>query len=299
MKQYFLVTLIAVILCPTVRAQSNIKSFDLFNMGSEAGGFSFSSKPQQIAALDSQVPKVSIIGADKPIPVGELVVLDAVIDSKPANLYSISYAWTVLPKRDVMVWPDGTKAIFGTGTRNKSYTVILTTSFVFTVKDSDKITDIVQRSSTQTILVGIDDGLGSPPTDPTPPIKPEEPTGGGADTPLLTGLSKLSSDWTSLVVRNDTNQEEDIKIDAANLAKAFRSAADQIDNGALTDINSIMSTSKSLNDGAIKHKLEWLPWFAKVSEFIESSYRDGSMREVSQYSKAWKEIAVGLEYIGN
>lgn len=296
MKLHLKVLIITLILTQIVFAQSNIKSFDLLNMGSEAGGFSFSQKPQQISAFNAQTPVISITGADKPIPVGELVVLNAAIDSKPSNLHSVAYSWTVLPKREVIVWPDGTKAVFGTGTSNQTYTVILTTSFVYAVKDNEKITDIIQRSMTQTVIVNIDNGQTPPPTEPT---TPEDPSGGTNANPPLSGLPKLASDWTNLVIRNESNQDEDIKLDAANLAKAFRTIADQIDNKVLTDINSIMGASKTLNDGAIKHKLEWLPWFAKVSEYVESSYKDGSMREVSQYSKAWKEIAIGLEYIGN
>ena len=288
---------------PDAYAQNSIKSFDLFNMNS--GGFTFANKPQQIASYNAQLPTstpvVTISGADKLIPVGELVILDASIDPKPTNLHSVSYSWTVLPKRDIIVWPDGTKAVFGTGKTNQSYTVILTTSFVFAIKDADKITDIIQRSSTQAVTVNIDNGdRPTQPTNPTNPPQPEQPTEGELPPEIpITGLAKSASDWINLVVRSDSNQEEDIKIDAANLAKAFATVAQQIDNGSLTDINSIMGASKTLNDGAIKHKIEWLPWFAKVSEFVESAYKEGSMMEPSQYSKAWKEIAAGLEYFGN
>jgi len=283
-------------------AQSNIKSFDLLNMssGSEFKGFNVrAQQPSQIAAFEAQTPNVTISGAENPIKIGELVILNATLDNKPTNLYSIAYSWTVLPRRELLVWPDGTKAIFGTGTEDANYTVILTTSFVYAVKDQDKIVDIVQRSSTQTLVVNIGDNGQKPPVNPTEPDKPTDPPTDVPTDPQLSELSKKVVDWASLIVRSETNQDEDIKIDAANLSKAFLTVASQIDSGQLTDINSVLSTSKTLNDSSIKHRLEWLPWFAKVSEFAQNGYKDGSLKELQQYSKAWKEIAAGLEYIGN
>lgn len=283
-------------------AQSNIKSFDLLNMssGSEFKGFNVrAQQPSQIAAFEAQTPNVIISGAENPIKIGELVILNATLENKPTNLYSIAYSWTVLPRRELLVWPDGTKAIFGTGTEETNYTVILTTSFVYAVKDQDKIVDIVQRSSTQTLVVNIGDNGQKPPVNPTEPDKPTDPPTDVPTDPQLSELSKKVVDWASLIVRSETNQDEDIKIDAANLSKAFLTVASQIDSGQLTDINSVLSTSKTLNDSSIKHRLEWLPWFAKVSEFAQNGYKDGSLKELQQYSKAWKEIAAGLEYIGN
>ena len=109
----------------------------------------------------------------------------------------------------------------------------------------------------------------------------------------------MAADWTSLVIRNDENQDEDVKIDAANLSKSFLSIASEIDKGSLTDVNSIMNATKNLNDSTIKHRLEWLPWFAKMSEYLQNSFKEGSIREPAQFSKAWKDIAAGLDYIGN
>ena len=64
MIPYSKALLLFLVLNQIVFAQSSIRSFDLFNMGSEDGGFSFSPKPQQIAAFNAQSPNVTITGAD-------------------------------------------------------------------------------------------------------------------------------------------------------------------------------------------------------------------------------------------
>lgn len=284
---------------PNITGYGLGKPFDFNLTASTTGSIS--------GRTDVELPNVVITGAQNPVPIGELIALTANIENKPSNLHSVSYSWTILPQRETLIWPDGTKAVFGTGTNVPNYTVILTASFVFAIKDGDKITDIVQKSSTQNMIIKIDNGSKpsqpEKPSDPTTPTQPNGPISptqpNNPDGANLTGLAKLSCDWTSLVIRNETNQDEDIKIDANNLSQSFKNIAAQIDNGTYNDVYSIMSATKASNDSVVKHKIEWLPWFAKITEYVQNSFKEGSIREPEQFSKAWKEIAAGLEYIGN
>lgn len=296
---------------PNITGYGLGKPFDLFNLSTPTNS---TSQSHNTSRMEIELPTVTVSGAQKPVPVGELIALTANIDNKPINLHSVSYSWTILPQRETLIWPDGTKAVFGTGTNTPNYTVILTASFVFITKDGDKILDIAQKTSTQSIIVKIDNTAPTKPTNPETPVqpptdKPNIPEGPTSPTnpttptePVdteLTGLAKLACDWTNLVIRNDSNQDEDIKIDANSLSKSFINIAALIDNGTYNDVHSIMNATKTSNDSVIKHKIEWLPWFAKMSEHLQNSFKEGSIREPEQFSKAWKEIAKGLEYIGN
>ena len=295
-----------ILVCAAALAQSALaQNFDLINPNSKFNGFTQKqNQPSSITAFEAQTPTINITGAEKPIDIGELVVLNTTVDTKTSNLHSISYAWTILPKRDLLVWPDGTRAIFGTGTAPANYTVILTTSFVYTVKDNDKIIDVVQRSSTQSVIVSVGrpdepvTPINPNPTEPTTPAEPNPPIPTNPSVPLE-GLAKSVAEWTNLVIRTETNQEEDIKLDAQKLAAAFKSIATQIDSGKFTDVAEIISAAKTANDAAIQHRDEWLPWFAKLSEYIQRSYNNGTLKEVSQFSEAWKAISSGLDYIGS
>jgi len=235
-----------------------------------------------------QIPKLSIGGADKPINIGELVQLWAKLDSTPKDLHSVTYSWTVLPQKNSIVWPDSTQIIFGTGTKAQSIVVVLTASFVYTVKEGDKIVEIAQRSTTNTITVQISD---SEHLDPEPTPEPNPPNPG----PDLNGLSKNAFEWTSLIARTPTYTNDKIKSDAKKLADSFNKIAAATAAGIYPDIAAILKATKDNNDAVIETKNEWLPWFTKISEFLQQSYKDGTIRTIQQYNIAWKEIAKGLE----
>lgn len=235
-----------------------------------------------------QIPKITINGAEQAIPIGELVQLSVSLDSKPKDFHSVSYTWTVLPKKSVIVWPDGTRIIFGTGTQTQNFTVILTASFVYTVKEGEKITEVAQRSTTSTATVQIQGG--STPPGPGPgPVDPINPDGG------LTGLSKQAFDWVGLVSRTGTYTDDKVKADAKKLATSFNNIAAAIAAGTYPDVQAILKASKESNDAAIENRNEWLPWFTKMSEHLQQAYSNGTTRTPQQFASAWREITKGLE----
>lgn len=235
---------------------------------------------ENIQAGQFNVPRVSINGINKQIHIGDLVELTATINDKPEDLYSVNYSWAVLPQKDVIVWPDGTKIIFGTGTTPKVYTVILTTSFVYTVMNEGKIVDIIQKTTTNIEQVTIKGDTNS---------IPETPKAGDNSS-----LANLTYNWTSLISRGNDYPTNKFKEDALRLSESFKNIANDIDNGNLKDITSILNTTRDKNDTVVENRNAWLPWFNKVSEHLQSSYADGSIKTTSQFSAAWKEISKGL-----
>lgn len=236
---------------------------------------------------ESSAPVVKIIGAESPVKVGEIVQLSALLDNTPADLHSVAYSWTILPAKEVINWPDGTKIIFGTGTSPKTYTAILTASFVFVQKDGDKILNIIQKANTQSVNITIEGSSGENKPNPT---YPEDE---------LSGLAKKAYDWIALIQRSDNYIEEDIRADAEILAKSFMEIAIKIDKSELSDATNILNMTKDRNNTVLTRRNEWQPWFTKMSEYLEQAYKNGEIRTPAQFSQAWKQIAIGLSTINN
>jgi hypothetical protein len=223
-------------------------------------------------------PATEIIGAEKEYQVGDLIELWVKPTESPQDLISVNYAWTVLPAIDFKTWPDQTRILFGTGSTNNLYQIVLTASYVFSnVNPDGTMTSIEQRSVTTMATVQVGDG--------------KQPTDAQS-----TGLANLANSWVAQVNRTDDYKESDIKSDANRLAVSFRSIADQIKEGKLSGLEQILSAAKTSNDGAVgSRKIEWLPWFNKMSEYLQESHSNQILIEDSQFQQAWIDIADGLE----
>lgn len=224
-------------------------------------------------------PSTEIVGAENEYQVGDLIELWVKPTEPPQDLISVNYAWTVLPPIDFKTWPDQTRILFGTGSTNNIYQIVLTASYVFSnVNPDGTMTGIEQRSMTTMATVQV--GGGKP-----------QPT----DT-QSTGLANLANSWVAQVNRTDDYKETEIKSDADRLAISFRSIADQIREGKLSGLEQILSAAKTSNDGAVgSRKAEWLPWFNKMSEYLQESHSNKILIEDSQFQQAWIDIADGLE----
>lgn len=232
-------------------------------------------------------PALSIGGADSPISLGELVQLWVKPpDIIPDNLYSTAYTWTLLPNKNFIVWPDKTRILFGAGIQNATFVAIVTASHVFVEKNAEgDFNNIIQRTITKMVTIKIGDGTVIPP-----------PGGGGGNggnggdiPPGITGLAKQAYDWTANI--NVTSK----KADAAKLAASFTAIAVQIQNGTLRDISAILNATKQSNDRAITTRDQWLPWFTKMSEHLQKSFSNGTIKTLQQFNTAWLEIAKGLQ----
>jgi len=261
-------------------------AFILTNNGPVAGA------PPVMAAADAEdpydVPDPQIQGADQAYKVGDLIQLSIKPwDKKPDDLHSVKYSWTVLPTKQIVVWPDGSKILFGTGNTSTTYVVVMTASYVFTEEDPDgSITDIAQRTVTKIAAVQVTGGTGTPPTDPG---------NGNGNGNGLSGLSKSAFDWVSMVNTSPTYTAVAVKADAAKLAAAFRSIADKIRNGQITDVSTLLAQTKATNDAAIENRNAWLPWFTQMSQHLQTAYGNNTIRTMPQFEAAWRDIATGLD----
>lgn len=239
------------------------------------------------------VPEVG--GAESVIPYGELVQLWIKPPAaKPANLHSVAYSWTVLPRKPVVVWPDATRVIFASGTKTQQFTVVVTANYVYVTGESSP--SISQQAVTNIVTVNVGD---APPINPPvdPPVNPPVDPPVDPNVPTLSGLSKMAYDWTSKVVRDDSYSEEAFHNDLKALAESFKEHGDKAANGDYTNINTLIRDTKQKNDSKISNRNAWLGWFSEVSKYLNDSFKDGTLTTVEQYSVAWKQIATGLESV--
>lgn len=235
-----------------------------------------------------EIPPTEIGGADTTYSIGDIVQLwIKPIPQKPEFLESVMYSWTILPSKKSIVWPDSTRVIFGTGSKSRTYTVILTASYVYVEPGNDKPT-IAQRAITKSVQVKVGDGQTPDPDEPDDPNPPDPPD------PGLSGLSKSAFDWTAFVEVGPDYGVNEVKQDAAVLANNFTQIAAAIDNGELVSITSILQKTKDLNDSGTVNRNAWLPWFVKMSEYLKQAYRNGTISTPAQFSEAWKQISKGL-----
>lgn len=234
-------------------------------------------------------PALNVGGADSPIPLGELVQLWVKPpDIIPDNLYSTAYTWTLLPNKNFVTWPDKTRILFGSGIQSTTFVAVVTASHVFVEKNAEgDFNDIIQRTVTKMVTVKIGDGTVIIP--PPGGGGGGNGNGGGVIPPGITGLAKQSYDWTIAV--NVASK----KADAAKLAASFTAVAAQIQNGSLRDVSAILNATKESNDRAITTREQWLPWFTRMSEHLQKSFSNGSIKTLQQFNTAWLEIAKGLQ----
>lgn len=248
-------------------------------------------KPEKKAVgVNYSAPKLTVSGADKSIAIGELVVLDAVLDGSPKDMTAVSYSWTVLPtNKNIVTWPDGAKIIFGTGTKPQNVTVILTASMVFATKEADKITDISLKTATTIVTVRITDAGPDNNTDPVKPdpiipspVKPESE------------VSKKTLSWVKLVKTSAKYKDANLRSDANAIADNFDKIASATAAGTLKGANAILKATKEANDSAVSNRDEWLPFFNELSDFLQSANKSGTLKTDDQYASTWREIAKGI-----
>lgn len=224
-------------------------------------------------------PTSEISGSEVEYKVGDLIELAVrPMAEKPNNLISIDYTWTILPNIPSRIWPDKSKILFGTGPKDGTYVVILNTSYVFGERDPQgNIQSVVQKTAVTMADVNVGNGVVT-----------ISPSG-------LSGLSRLAYEWTNDVIKTDTYDRQQWTTDAAKLAESFKTIAGEIQSGALTDVGAILKRTKDNNNATMDNHDQWLPWFTKMTDHLQASFNNGTIKTVEDYNKAWLEIANGLE----
>ena len=52
------------------------------------------------------------------------------------------------------------------------------------------------------------------------------------------------------------------------------------------------------NEALTNHKDKWEPWFSKLSDALSTLHASQDLRAAADYAVAWREIAEGLEAVG-
>jgi len=260
-----------------------------------------------LAVVDDgfEVPTPEIMGADKPFNVGDIIQLWIKPSAKPDNLYSVQYSWTVLPAKKIIIWPDSSRVIFGTGSENTTYVVVLTASYVFTKPDEEgKVVGIEQRTKTQVKavqVVGGKDGGGNGGGGTDWNDNGGGGTdwnggdGGGGGDVSLSGLQQKSYSWVKAVKLSPSYGSSQVQEDAVRLAASFRLIASKINSGEYMDVPTILKNTKVSNDTAVSNRDAWLDWFKQLSSHLSMAYGNNTIKSMDQFQRAWIDIAIGLE----
>lgn len=241
-------------------------------------------------ATDFVVPQQKIVGAEAPIPLGELVDLSiSPIKDPPKHFLSYSVAWKVFDgdkEKRVREYQDG--IFFGAGVVHKRMTALVAVTYLYVVQDGDKISEV----STKTILLSTpviigDDSTPEPSPVPTPP----------GPTPSFPE-SRYSLHRTSYSLVMAKVPAAARKASSANIAKSFESIASAVSAGALSDVDAILKKTTEANRSAVgTYKADWEPFFKEMQEVLYTLYEDKKMVNVSDFAEAWREVATGLKAV--
>ena len=240
------------------------------------------------------VPKQVIVGAESPVPLGELVDLSlSAIEPKPANLIQQSVAWQVfeggVPKR---VRSTGEGVFFGAGVQPKKMLVVAAVSYLFASKEGDRINDV----QVKIVLLTADLQIGRPEPLPGPGPRPVPPPD---STPTLPegrfGLAKISFDLAmSKVAENRASG-------ASILGSSFESLASAVAAGAYKTVESILKATNEANNSALTQAnlkiTDWDAFGNDLQKLLYDLHKNKKLVTTEDYSDAWKEIALGLRAI--
>jgi hypothetical protein len=243
-----------------------------------------------------QPPKQTILGAEKPIPLGELVDLSlSPIEEKVAGLSQVSVSWRVFegasPKR---VRSSGDGVFFGAGVQPKKLLIVASVSYLFLAKEGDKITDAQVRN----VLLTTELQIGQPEPEPTPGPRPG-PGPSPNPTPVLPdgrfGLAKISYSLANAKVLSGRTKG------AAALASTFDSLASAIAAGAYKTADSILKATKEANNSSLTESgvdiTLWDDFGTEIQSVLYQMSKEKKLVSTDDYSDAWKEIALGLRAV--
>jgi len=239
------------------------------------------------------LPKVQILGIDKPYPLGELVDISlSPVDPATPNLASTSVVWKVFDfeagggvvEKKIREYQDGSVS-FGTGIKNKKMLVLASVTHLYIVKDGDKVGEVATRSQVLTGQIQI----GEPP----PPEPPPPPT------PLPDGkfrLAKFAYDSAMSLVSPTSDRATGADV----VAKALKSVVSATRNGTIKTNEEFLKQCKDATDKAfIQAKLSptvWNQFGIALQNKLYSLYKDErKLNTVQDFADAIDEVVNGLQ----
>lgn len=254
-------------------------------------------EPIQIVKSDWVTPKQTIQGVEKPVAIGDLVKLSLSKLEIQAPLTSIDEVWNVydvvnndgklslVPKQtETFTNSDGSKVvIFGSGTNSRTLFVQVSVTYLFVVKEGDKVNKIATKTVVLTAPLEIGDGTN--PNPPTPDVIPDGKF----------GLTKLI--YNSV----NSNVKQGKVIASKKVAAGWDAVVAKIRGKTLTDPEEILTeaslSSKTALEGLNYDKDGWKKSSDEVQNRLFSLYSDKSLKTSSDYGDALSSLADGLRLI--
>ena len=238
------------------------------------------------------VPEQKIVGAETPIALGELVDLSvSPIKSPPQYLVETTYTWKVLDgytEKRVRDYNGG--VFFGAGIQPKRLKALVAVTYLYVVKEQEKIVETAARTSflSTDVLIG-DEAPPAPDPNPNPEPEPSFPEGKYNLSPFIYNLTKTK-----------INLSKADKVKQANaLAKSFEGIAAAIVAGTIDDQEDILKKTAEANRSAIQNvggdKAKWEGVFTEIQEKLYGLYKDNKMVSKQDFAAAWREIATGFK----
>ena len=236
------------------------------------------------------IPEQKIVGAELPIPLGELVDLSiSPIQSAPKFLVSTTYAWKVFDgytEKRIRNYENG--VFFGSGIQAKKLKVIVSITHLYIVKDNEKLLE----AATRTNFISTDVFIGE--EEPSTPIEPEvEPEFGESKYQL----SKFVYDG----VKNIKLSKLDRAKQCAAIATSFDGIAAAIAAGTISTLEDILKKTSESNKFALTKsggdRAKWEPLFTEIQEKLFDLYKTNKMQTKEDFAIAWREISSGLKLV--
>lgn len=239
-----------------------------------------------VFAADFVIPQQKIVGAEAPIPLGELVDLAiSPIKDPPKHFTSYSVAWKVFDgdkEKRVREYQDG--IFFGAGVVPKRMTALVAVTYLYTVKEGDKITEV----GTKTVILSTPVIVGEDPGPAPDPVEPE-PTFPESRYSLNSKAYKAAMSKVPTAAR---------RAGAKNIAKSFESIASAVSAGALDQVDEILKKTTEANRAAVgNYRADWEPFFKYMQDVLYTLYEEKQMVNVNDFAEAWREVAVGLKSV--
>lgn len=237
-------------------------------------------------ATDFVVPQQKIVGAEAPVPLGELVDLTiSPIKDIPKYFVSYSVAWKIFDgdkEKRVREYQDG--IFFGAGVVAKRMTALVAITYLYAVKDGDKTTEITTKTViiSTPVIIGEDPGPAPDPAAPDP-VLPE------ARYNLQKKAYSLAMTKVPAAIRKNT---------ATAVAKSFEAMASAVAAGAIKEVDELLNKTAESNRVAVgTNKAAWEPFFKEMQNTLYFLYENKQMVTSTDFAEAWREVAAGLKSV--
>lgn len=251
-------------------------------------------------ATAQTAPTVTILNADKPFDMGEVITLKASPIPKDLGIVDTNYVWRVLDvkttdgqsffvsEKSINPLPDGS-IFFGSGIVAKKFLVTLDVTFLFEIKQEGKPSTYKILTSSTSATVEVVGNTPVPPPGPEPPPTP-------VPDPVLPegkfGLAPASYKWTKSV-------DATVRVKgAAALVQSFQGVSSAIVAGTLKNPQDILNKAHDSNNAALTQAgitpSTWDAFGVSLQKYLFQLYSDKKLVTPQDYADAFNEIASGL-----